>query len=115
MPTTLPISYDKQAPGTRAITYSVGGVAPDLSAYSGRLQVWQSGASTTATHLFQLGTPTQLTLGAGGSIVINMVAFESQVVTHAPTESVFHYTLDVQDGSNPRVFIASGPVARNKP
>lgn len=115
MPITLPISYDRQAPGTLSITYTVGGVAPDLSAYTGRLQVWSSGASTTGTHLFQLGTPTQITLGAGGSIVIDMVAFESQVVAHAPTEAVFHYSLDVQDGSNPRLFISSGPVARNQP
>lgn len=116
MPLTLPISYDRQAPGSRSITFTVGGVAPDLSAYTARMQVWKSGADTTAAHLFQLASPTQVTLGPAGSIVISMVAFESQLSTHgASADSMFHYTLDVQDGSNPRLFVASGPIARNQP
>ena len=43
-----------------------------------------------------------------------MVAFETAANT-AGTEAVWHYTLDVQDGSNPRLFVASGPIARNQP
>ena len=115
MPLTLPISYDRQAPGSRSITFTIAGVAPDLSAYTARMQVWESGASTTSTHLFQLGSPSQITLGPAGAITINMVAFDAQVVSHAPSAAMFHYSLDVQDGSNPRIFVASGPVARNMP
>ena len=80
------------------------------------MQVWRSGADTTSAHLFELGSPTQVTLGPGGSIVIDMVAFESQLSVHgAAADSMFHYTLDVRDGSNPRLFVASGPIARNQP
>lgn len=115
MPLTLPISYDKQAPGSRAITFTIAGVAPDLSAYTAHMKVWESGASTTASELFQLTSPSQITLGTAGAITINMVSFEAQVVSHAAAAAMFHYSLYVQDGSNPKVFVASGPVARNMP
>jgi hypothetical protein len=43
-----------------------------------------------------------------------MVAFETAAAT-AGTDALWHYTLDVQDGANPRLFVASGPIARNQP
>jgi hypothetical protein len=115
MPTTAPISYERAAPGSRQLTFTLNGVAPNMTGWTGRLQVWRSGASVISTNLFQLATPSQITLGPAGAISIDMVAFESEVVTHAPNEAVFHYVLDVQDGSNPRVAVSSGPVARNQP
>jgi hypothetical protein len=114
MPLTLPISYDRQAPGSKSITFTVGGVAPDLSAYTARMQVWKSGADTQSAASFSLTETTGITVGAAGSIVLDMVAFETAANT-AGTEAVWHYTLDVQDGSNPRLFVASGPIARNQP
>ena len=114
MPVTLPISYDRQAPGSRSITFTVGGVAPDLSAYTARMQVWRSGLSTSAAADFTLDETSGVTLSTGGSIVLDMVAFET-AATSAGTEAVWHYTLDVRDGSNPRLFVASGPIARTQP
>jgi len=115
MPTTLPITYDRQAPGTRSIFYSVGGVPLDMTGYTARMQVHVSGSSTTSAPLFTLTETTGVTVGSGGSIVIDMTAFEAQVVALAAESAVFHHHLDVRQGSNPRIHIASGPIARNQP
>lgn len=115
MPATLPISYDRQAPGTRSITFSVGGTPLNMTGYTGRMQVWRSGQSTTSSALFTLTETTGLTLGTAGALTIDMVAFEAAVVTNAPTEAMFHYALDVRSGTNARVNISSGPIARAMP
>ena len=52
MPLTLPISCDRQAPGSKSITFTVCGVAPDLSAHTARMQVWKSGADTQSAASF---------------------------------------------------------------
>jgi hypothetical protein len=114
MPLTLPISYDRQAPGSRSITFTVGGVAPNLTGYAARMQVWKSGADTQSAPSFSLTQTTGVAVGTAGSIVLNMVAFETAAAA-AGTDALWHYTLDVQDGSNPRLFVASGPIARNQP
>lgn len=115
MPATLPISYDRQAPGTRSITFSVGGTPLNMTGYTGRMQVWRSGQPVTASPIFTLTETTGLTLGTAGALTIDMVAFEAAVVTNAVNEAMFHYTLDVRSGSNARVNISSGPIARAQP
>jgi len=115
MPLTAPISYDGRAPGSRSITFTIGGVAPDLTAYTARMAVWKNGVSTTSAPLFTLANGSGITLGTGGAIAIDMAAFETQVAALAPNDALFHYVLDVRDGTNPRVFVSSGPVARGQP
>lgn len=115
MPLTAPISYDSRAPGSRSITFTVGGVAPNLTGYAARMAVWKNGVSTSSAALFTLTQGAGVTLGAGGAIALDMAAFETQVASLAPTTALFHYVLDVKDGANPYVFVSSGPVARGMP
>lgn len=95
MSDTLNITYSQHAPNTRVITYSVGGTAPNLTTYSASMRIWAHGAPTTDAAVHTAVSGGAITLGAAGSITINMVTVANGLTAHSATNALWHYVLTV--------------------
>lgn len=116
MSDTLNIVYSKQAPGTFAMTYSVGGVAPNLSTgYGANLRVYRSGLSTTASADHTATAGVGITLGAAGSITLDLVAIDAALSVVDASESIWTYTLEVVPTGSPDQPVCSGYLVRRQP
>ena len=113
---TLNIVYSKQAPGTFVLTYSVGGTAPDLSTgYTASCRVWRSGMSTTAAADHTATQAAGITLGAAGSITLNLVTIDTALSVVDAAEAVWYYALEVTPTAGADQLVCTGYLVRRQP
>lgn len=116
MSDTLNIVYSKQAPGTFAMTYSVGGTAPNLSTgYGANMRLYRSGLSTTASADHTATSGVGITLGAAGSITLDLVAIDAAITAVDPSEAIWTFTLEVTPTGSPDQLVCSGYIVRRQP
>lgn len=116
MSDTLNIVYQRSAPGTFAMTYSVGGVAPNLSSgYTAALSVYRSGLSTLSAPDYVASETAGITLGAAGSITLNLVTVNAGLNLADAAEAIWTYTLTVTPTGNPAQKVCGGYLVRAQP
>ena len=106
MSDTLNIVYSRQSPGTFAMTYSV---------YGANLRVYRSGLSTTAGADHTATAGVGITLGAAGSITLDLVAIDAALSVVDASESIWTYTLEVVPTGSPDQPVCSGYLVRRQP
>lgn len=116
MSDTLNIVYSKQAPGSFALTYSVGGTAPNLSTgYTAAMRIWRSGLATTASADHTATQAAGITLGAAGAITLNLVTIDTAISVVDSAEAIWYYALEVTPTGNPDQLVCTGYLVRRQP
>lgn len=116
MSDTLNIVYQRSAPGTFAMTYSVGGTPPNLSSgYTAALSVYRSGLSTLSAPDHTATESTGITLGTAGSITLDLVTINAALNLVDAAEAIWTYTLTVTPTGNPAQKVCGGYLVRAQP
>ena len=112
MSQTLNINYDPYAPGTFALTFTVNGVAPNLSTgYTATMRIWRSGLPTTAAPDVTVTSPSAIALGTSGSIVLDLVVIHTALALVSTTAAVWTYDLIVTPTGAYSQKVCSGQLA----
>lgn len=112
MSQTLNINYDPYAPGTFALTFTVNGVAPNLSTgYGATMRIWRSGLPTTAAPDVTVTAPSAIALGTSGSIILDLVVIHTALALVSSTEAVWTYDLIVTPTGSYSQKVCSGQLA----
>lgn len=112
MSQTLNINYDPYAPGTFALTFTVNGVAPNLSTgYTATMRIWRSGLPTTAAADVTVTSPSAIALGTAGSIVLDLVVIHTALALVSTTGAVWTYDLIVTPTGAYSQKVCSGQLA----
>ena len=112
MSQTLNINYDPYAPGTFALTFTVNGVAPNLSTgYGATMRIWRSGLPTTAAPDVTVTHPTAIALGTSGSIVLDLVVIHAALALVSSTNAVWVYDLVVTPTGSYSQKVCSGQLS----
>lgn len=112
MSQTLNINYDPYAPGTFALTFTVNGVAPNLSTgYGATMRIWRSGLPTTASPDVTVTAPGAIALGTSGSIILDLVVIHTALALVSSTEAVWSYDLIVTPTGAYSQKVCSGQLA----
>ena len=112
MSQTLNINYDPYAPGTFALTFTVNGVAPNLSTgYTATMRIWRSGLPTTAAPDVTVTSPSAIALGTAGSIVLDLVVIHTALALVSTTAAVWTYDLIVTPTGAYSQKVCSGQLA----
>ena len=112
MSQTLNINYDPYAPGTFALTFTVNGVAPNLSTgYGATMRIWRSGIPTTSAPDVTVTHPTAIAFGTAGSIILDLVVIHAALALVSSTEAVWTYDLIVTPTGSYSQKVCSGQLA----
>lgn len=116
MSETQNIVYSKGAPGSYAITYNPTGTPPNLSTgYTASMRVWRSGLPTTAVADHTATHAAGITLGAAGSITLNLVTIDTALTVVDSSEAIWHYALEVTPTAGADELVHTGYLIRSQP